>query len=196
VRCVASLLLILVFSGSVVGFNTSLPTSAAQEIATSCKLETLPSDVQGQLKEDLGSWKIEEPDDLGRNARERWGGERPLQCPGIAMGQFENNESQVYAILLVHRTRGVAGHKFLVFSSKTGSVAHVKRILDQSNDLAAGNAFIRKMAIGRFFDAASKRKFNALARDVILFVDSGENEYEADVFFWAKGNYEQRPVDY
>lgn len=190
------LLSILVSAGLVGGLNPPATTSAAQETTISCKLETLPSDVQGQLKEDLGAWKIEEPDDLGRNARERWGGERPLQCPGIAIGQFENNKSEVYAVLLVHRTRGVAGHKFLAFSAKDGSVTYVKRVLDQSNDLAAGNVFIRKMAIGKFFDAASKRRFNALPRDVILFVDSGENEYEADVFFWAKGSYEHSFVDY
>ena len=195
-RFFASLLSILFCAGAVVGGQNPAVSSRATETTTSCKIDALPDDVRALLKEDLAVWKIEEPDDLGRNARERWGGERPLQCPGIAIGQFENNQSQVYAVLLVHRTHGTAGYKFLAFSAKAGSAGHGKRVLDQSSEVPAGNLFIRTVVTGKFFDAASKTKFNALARDVILFVDSGDNEYEADVFFWAKGSYEQKPVDY
>ena len=32
--------------------------------------------------------------------------------------------------------------------------------------------------------------------EAILMVDSAENEYEADVYFWANNKFQQEPVDY
>jgi hypothetical protein len=42
----------------------------------------------------------------------------------------------------------------------------------------------------------SKRKFQVHATEGILMVDSAEQEYEADVYFWPNGRYQQEPVDY
>jgi hypothetical protein len=34
-----------------------------------CKLESLPSEIQNRLKEEYGSWKIQEPTDLSQRTR-------------------------------------------------------------------------------------------------------------------------------
>jgi len=39
-------------------------------------------------------------------------------------------------------------------------------------------------------------KFQVKASEIILLVDSAENEYETDVYFLAKGGYRHEPVDY
>jgi hypothetical protein len=70
------------------------------------------------------------------------------------------------------------------------------RILDQSGDGGASNLFIREVEISKFFDESSKRKFRVHTRQGILLVDSGENEYEADIYFWATDKYQHQPIDY
>ena len=60
----------------------------------------------------------------------------------------------------------------------------------------AANYFVRGTSIGKFFDQASKKRFNAHTSDVILLFDSAEKEYEVDVYYWSEGHYRHDPVDY
>src|ERR1700761_3299062 len=60
------------------------------ELAAMCKVESLPADIRGSLGRNFSSWKIQEPADLSARARTRWGGARPLTCPGIAAGHFQD----------------------------------------------------------------------------------------------------------
>ena len=55
-----------------------------------CKPGSLPTDIQNHLKGEFGSWKVQEPAELSPHAHERWESEKPLACPGIAVGKFEN----------------------------------------------------------------------------------------------------------
>jgi hypothetical protein len=68
-------------------------------------------------------------------------------------------------------------------------------IVDQSDDRGASNYFIRKVPISKFFSEESKKKFQVQASGGILIVDSAEQEYEADVYFWSNGRFQQQPVD-
>jgi hypothetical protein len=175
---------------------SSAPRSALAGASVSCKIDDFPETVQDQLKADLASWKIQEPDDLTRRARERWQAEKPLRCPGLAIGKFERNDASGYAVLLVPRNRSMSGHKFLIFGPMERPTAYRQRAVDQSNGIGSGDFFIRTVAIGKFFDAASRIKFRVQTPEGILLVDAGEKEYEADIYFWTNGKYEQQPVDY
>src|SRR5258708_25676912 len=62
----------------------------ADELLGLCRLESLPEDIRGSLQRNFSAWKIQEPTDLSPHARERWASERPLACPGIAAGHFQN----------------------------------------------------------------------------------------------------------
>ncbi len=55
---------------------------------------------------------------------------------------------------------------------------------------------IQKVPVSKFFDGTSKKKFQVQTTDAILMIDSAENEYEADVYFWANNKFQQEPVDY
>jgi lipopolysaccharide export system protein LptC len=90
---------------------------------------------------------------------------------------------------------GAQGYRFLVFSRKTGQPSYEATVVEQSDDKGASNYFIRKVAVSRFFNEESKRKFQVQAAEAILMVDSAETEYEADLYFWSNGRFQQQAVD-
>jgi hypothetical protein len=167
---------------------------AAEEAAV-CNLGSLPSDIQSHLKKDFGSWKIQDPENLSENARKTWAGRKPPACPGIAVGLFQNAKTASYAVLLVPVSHPDTGYRFLVFSSKAGGSSYEWTVVEQSNDHGASNYFIRRVPIGDFFDAPSKRKFQVQAPEGIEMIDSAEKEYGADIYFWSNSRFRQEPVD-
>jgi hypothetical protein len=170
------------------------PTKLAER--PPCNLESLPLDIQTHLKNDFGSWRVQQPTDLSALAHERWEGEKPLACPGIAVGQFDNAKTPSYAILLVPREQPDGGYKFLVFSANAVQPSYQMRIIEQSSEGGASIFFIHSVRVSRLFDEASRKKFKVQTNDCILFVGSGEKGYEADVYFWATDRYQHEPVDY
>lgn len=170
--------------------------AAASQAAAPCKAESLPSDIQNRLKAEYGSWKIQEPANLTKSAEERWEAEKPLGCPGIAVGHFESAKTPSYAILLVPTAHADAGYTFLVFSQKPGQPEYDVRVVDKLDKNGASNYFIHSTRISKFFDQPSRKKFEAHALDGILLVDSGENEYGVAFYFWSGDNYRYEPVDY
>jgi hypothetical protein len=156
----------------------------------------LPSDVQNRLKKEYGSWKIQESADLSKHARERWEPEKPPGCPGIAKGPFESAKTLSYALLLVPTGHTDESYRFLVFSPKAGGAGYVVRVIDKLDQKGAANYFIHRASISKFFDAPSRKKFGAHAVDGILLVDSAENEYGVEIYFWSGGRYRHEPIDY
>src|SRR5215472_11711135 len=71
------------------------------ELSALCRAESLPPDIRGSLDRNFSAWKIQEPADLSPRARTRWGGARPLACPGIAGGHFQDPKNVSYAVLLI-----------------------------------------------------------------------------------------------
>jgi hypothetical protein len=170
-------------------------TASADQGSILCKVGSLPSDIQNRLKGEFGSWKVQEPENLSEYTRKTWAGKKPPACPGIAMGLFQNAKDPSYAVLLVPVDHPDAGYRFLVFNRKTGQSSYEATVVEQSDDHRASNYFIRKVPISRFFNEESKRKFQVQATEAILMVDSAEQEYEADIYFWSKGRFQQQPVD-
>jgi hypothetical protein len=180
------------------GQQTSTPTTPPRtdERLALCNVGSLPPDIQRHLKEDFGSWRVQEPTDLSVLARERWEAEKPLACPGIANGQFENTKAASYAVLLVPKGHADAGYRFLVFSPKGGQLSYDISVVEHSDGGEASYYFIHKVPVSKFFGQASRRKFGAHTSDCILFLGSGKKGYEADVYFWSNGSYQHQPVDY
>ena len=187
------LLLTAAFLGQA-GSASPVPARATEEPVV-CKLSSLPSDIQSHLKGDFGSWKVQEVETLSEHARKTWEGKKPSACPGIAVGLFQRVKTPSYAILLVPIEHPDAGYRFLVFSGKTGEAYYETTVVEQSNNNGASNYFIRKIPINRFFNEESKRKFQVQATEGIMMVDSAEQEYEVDIYFWSNGHFRQQPVD-
>ena len=131
-------------------------TMNGQEGPPSCKLGSLPPDIQNSLKRDFGSWKIQEPESLSDFTRKTWAGKKPPARPGIAVGLFNTAKTPSYALLLVPIGHPDAGYRFLVHSRNTSYEATV---VEQSDDHGASNYFIRRVSIAKFFGEESKIKF-------------------------------------
>src|SRR6266513_492935 len=167
-------------------------SARANQIPT-CKVDSLPSDIQNRLKDEYGTWKIQEPTDLSQHAHGRWESEKLLECPGIAVGHFDSAKTPSYAILLVPAAHADGGYRFLVFSEKAGQPTYEARLLDKLDQNGAANYFIHSAPISKFFDEPSRKKFQAHTVDGILLVDSAENEYGVEVYFWSGGPYRHEP---
>ena len=179
-----------------VGSPALAPSQAqATEGLASCNLSVLPRDIQDRLREDYASWRIQQADSLSEPARKTWANKTPPACPGIAVGLFQSVKSLSYAVLLVPEAHPDAGYRFLVFNRKTGQGSYEPTVVEQSDRNGSSNCFIRKVTISEFFDAKSKKKFQVRAADAILMLDSAEREYEADIYFWSIGEFQQEPVD-
>lgn len=172
----------------------SLQATSRSGDASICPSDLLPAEIRNRLKSDFPAWKIQDTNGLAALTRQRWESEKPLQCPGVAIGKFESSESLSFAVLLVPTTNTVAGYRLLVFDLKSANWAY--RVVDQSEEGRAGTVFIRAVAVSKFFDEASRRKFHAEMPDCILIVDAAESEYEADIIFLAGGEFRKEPVDY
>lgn len=161
-----------------------------------CRFNSLPDAIQRDVRKEYGSWKVQEAVNLSPRARGRWESEKPLGCPGIAIGYFESAQALSYALLLIPAGNADAGYRFIVFSQRPGQSEYEGKILDKLDERGASNYFLRGTPINKFFDDASKKKFNAHTPDVILLFDSAEKEYEVDVYYWSDGRYRHDPVDY
>jgi hypothetical protein len=180
----------------VFGQTSPLPKLArATDASAPCNLGSFPSGVQNHLKSDFGSGKIQEPESLSDHARKTWAGKKPPACPGIAVGLFQSAKTPSYAVLLVPFDHPDAGYRFLIFSRKSQQPSYEMTVVDQFDDRGASNYFIRRVPINKFFSEKSKKKFQVQAIEGILMVDSAEQEYEADVYFWSNGRFQQQPVD-
>ena len=168
----------------------------ASEGQNPCNVGSLPQDIQDRLKEEYGSWKVQEPADLSKHAHERWESEKPLGCPGIAIGHFESAKTLSYALLLVPTEHPDRGYRFLVFSQKPGQPTYEVRLVEKLDQNGASNYFIHRTPTSKFFDEPSRKKFRAHTVDGILLVDSAENEYGVEVYFWSGGRYRHEPIDY
>src|SRR5271166_2961429 len=165
------------------------------ERPSGCNSQSLPSEVQSRLKRDFSSWRIQETATLSEFARKSWASRKPLACPRISIGLFRDNNESSYAVLLVPIDRPNAGCRFLVFSRITENAGYEMTVVEQSDNPGASGYFIRKVAVSRFFSEESKRKFQVQATEAILMVDSAEEEYEADIYYWSNGRFHQQWVD-
>src|SRR5258706_1493098 len=191
------LLRLVVVTGMTCGQQTSSPAApgAAAEESAVCKSARLPVDLQDRLNKEFTSWHIQEPAPLSAHAKERWRAEKPLECPGLAVGKFETDTSKSYVVLLVPAASKEGGYRLVAFSTMPNQHGYEQRLIEASSSDGA-NLFIRRVTFDKFFDEQSRRRFGIYTKEGFLLVDSGENEYESDVYFWVKDHYQHEPVDY
>jgi hypothetical protein len=172
---------------------TATPAKANDEPSL-CGPKVLPAELQSRLKREFATWKIQEVPDLRPRAKGRWGDQKPLGCPGIAVGRFEGADNS-YAVLLVPTNNPDTAYKLLVFTPGASKPADMLKSVEQWDKGGASNYFIHQIKIQDFFSTEWVRKLHVKTKDGILFVDAGETEYEADVYFWADGHYRHEPTD-
>ncbi len=118
-----------------------------------------------------------------------------MDCPGVAVGSFESNDTTSYALVLVPIGNPDSAYRFVVFTPGSSASANEFRVVEQWDKAGASNYFVHKIRISRAFSSEWVRKLHAKARDGILFVDAADTEYEADVYFWTGNQYQHEPLD-
>lgn len=161
-----------------------------------CNLDSIPAAVKSRLAMDFGSWKIQEDRSITAFTRGRWAAEKPLRCPGIAIGKFEKDRTQNYAFLLVPKAPTPRGYRFVLFSRKISASNYDLEILEQSDNAKPGSYFIRSVKVADFFDERSMKQFQPETGDCILMIDAAEDEYGAELFYRANGRYRSDFIDY
>ena len=112
-----------VVMGCFLAMSPPSPVHAADqpdELSDLCHIDSLPDDVRGSLSRLFSGWKVQEPNDLSARARTRWGEERPLSCPGIATGHFQDPKSASYALLLIQASHSSAAYKVVIYTQQSG----------------------------------------------------------------------------
>ena len=175
-----------------VGQQQSSPAAPNAEAAL-CRANVLPLGVQILLKAQFPSWKIQEPENLSERARESWEGDKPAACPGIATGRFQSSTETSHALLLVPIARPDDGYRFVVFSREVALAQYSVNLIEQRDGAGASNYYVHEVRTDDFF--SHKGSLKPEAPEAILFVASAENEYEANVYFWANGRYDHSWVD-
>jgi hypothetical protein len=175
--------------------SSALRVQASRGERRPCNVSQLPSEIQTRISTDFRAWEVQSTENLNHAARLRWEGEQSSGCPGIAKGSFKDSTQTSYAVVLVRSDRRDSAYKLVVFSHQKGSSAYEESIVEKS-DRGGSDFFIRQVPVAKFFNETSKKKFHVHATEAILMIDSAENEYEADIYFWSDGCFHQEPVDY
>jgi hypothetical protein len=158
------------------------------ELSDLCHMDALPDDVRSSL-----SRKVQETADLSARARTRWGGERPLACPGIAAGHFQDPKNASYALLLIPANHSSTAYKVLIYTQQSGGKYYGFKAV-AGVDSGASDVFIHTVPTSRFFDASSKWVAHSKVTDALMVVDSAATE--AYLYLWSDPNYDREQVNF
>ena len=163
------------------------------ELLDLCRLDALPADIRGSLSRNFSAWKIQEPADLSARARTRWGSERPLTCPGIAAGHFQDPKNASYALLLIPADHSSSAYKVLIYTQQSGGQYYGFKAVGQL-DSGASDVFVQTVPTGRYFEATAKLVAHSHVSEAVLLVDSAAAQ--ASLFVWSNMSYERTDVSY
>jgi hypothetical protein len=163
------------------------------ELLDLCRPDALPQDIRSSLSRNFSGWKIQEPIDLGARARTRWGAERPLNCPGIAAGHFQDAKSASYALLLIPANHSSSAYRLLIFTQQAGQQYYGFKAVAQT-DSGASDVYVETVPTGRFSEVTAKAVARSHASEAVMLVDSAATQ--AYLYVYANLAYEREPVAY
>jgi hypothetical protein len=186
---------VLVGCALLAGPTPTLHAAAGEpdELSALCKVESLPPDIRGSLTRNFSSWKIQEPADLSPRARTRWGEARPLTCPGIAAGHFQDAKNASYALLLIPANHANSSYKVLIYTQQSGQQYYGFKAVAQV-DSGASDVFVQTVATGSFPEATARWVAHSKVNEAVMLVDSGSSA--SYLFVWSDVNYEREQVNY
>jgi hypothetical protein len=196
-RCATPVRALCIFLGCslLAGLAPTLHAAAGEpeELLDLCRLDSLPADIRGSLSRNFSAWKILEPADLSARARTRWGAERPLTCPGIAGGHFQDAKNSSYALLLTPADHSTSAYKLLVYTQQSGQQYYGFKALGQM-DSGASDVFVQAVPTVRFFEATSKWVAHSHVSEAVMLIDAAATQ--AYLYIYSDMSYEREPVGY
>lgn len=181
-------------SSLLLGATPAVPAGTQpDELLGLCRVESLPEDVRSSLSRNFSAWKIQDPNDLSVRARTRWGEERPLTCPGIAAGHFQDPKNASYALLLVPINRMSNAFKLLIYTQQSGQKYYGFKAVDQGES-GGNDVFIATVPTVRFFEATSKWVARSRVSEAVMLVDAAAAQ--SFLYIWSDLAYEREQVTY
>jgi hypothetical protein len=163
------------------------------ELLDLCRPDSLPQDIRSSLSRNFNGWKIQEPTDLSARARTRWGAERPLNCPGIAAGHFQDAKNASYALLLIPANHSSSAYRLLIFTQQSGQQYYGFKAVGQT-DSGAGDVYVETVPTVRFFEATAKLVAHSHVSEAVMLVDSAATQ--AYLYVYSDMAYEREQVNY
>lgn len=196
-RCATPVRALCIFLGCnlLAGLAPTLHAAAGEpeELTDLCRTDSLPADVRGSLSRNFSAWKILEPADLSMRARTRWGSERPLNCPGIAAGHFQDPKDASYAVLLTPADHSSGAYRLLIYTQQSGQRYYGFKAVGEM-DSGASDVFVQAVPTVRFFAATSKWVAHSHVSEAVMLVDSAATQ--AYLYLYSDLSYEREPVNY
>lgn len=157
-----------------------------------CKVESLPADIRGSLGRNFAGWKIQEPADLSPRARTRWGEARPLTCPGIAPGHFQDLKNASYALLLIPVNHSSAAYRVLIYTQQAGAQYYGFKAVAQM-DSGGADVFVQTVSTNSFPELTARAAHSKISEAVMMVDSAASASY---VFVWADMSYDREQVNF
>jgi hypothetical protein len=163
--------------------------------ADACDVSALPAEIQTALKKDYDEWRVVREADLNSMARGRWQGAKVGACPGLAAGAITAIGAKDYAVLLVPAHAGDRGYKLVVFKRATETSPYEAVKVAESARVKPQDYFIRVVPLEDWVDGIRIKKSQVSAPDALELVDSDEEKYGAELYFYTGGKFKSEPID-
>jgi hypothetical protein len=150
-----------------------------------CEDGVLPSKAKQLLDQRFRDWRPKYTSDLSAHDKKLWLETHPKECPGIAVGHFEQPDRAAYAILLVPKSAHTASYKIIVLSDMAGEYA--MRLLDQAEGSTYSDSglIISKETHGRFSDFGNTKSVRLKLDGVnVEWIEKG-----SVLYYWSRGSY-------
>ncbi len=165
----------------------ALATLSTAQARNPCKDASLPSDAQLLIARKFPDWRPKQLSDLAADDQQLWMKAHPKECPGIAVGHFEEPDSLSYGILLVPKLDLDGGYKILVLSKVATADAYALRLLDHSagQPYSSSGLGISKVGPGAYSDFEETKSVELKLDAVnVEWIEKG-----AVVYYWSHGRY-------
>lgn len=154
-------------------------------LGQSNRCELLPSDAKLVVEERFPDWRPKVLSDLSGYDKKLWLEMHPKECPGIAVGHFEQRDHVAYAVLLIPKSGHTGSYKIIVLSKAADEYA--VRVLDhaEENTYSDSGLVISKESPGPHseFDEA---------KSVRLRLDGVNVEWlekSSVLYYWSRDKY-------
>jgi len=152
---------------------------------STCADAVLPPQARALVNKQFPKWRVKATSDLEPYDKELWLKEHPKECPGIAVGHFENLGQLAYGLLLVAKSAAGVGYKIVVLAKSQTGDSYVVRTLEDDRGSDSG-LVISKVSHGQYtgFDTT---------QSVQLRLDGLEAEWlekSSVLYYWRNGRYQ------
>lgn len=155
-------------------------------LAQSKRCDLLPSDAKVLVERQFPDWRPKALSDLSGYDKKLWLEMHAKECPGIALGHFEQADRVAYAILLVPKSGHTGSYKIIVLSK--GSDEYATRLLDHADGKTYSDSglVISKEPQGTYSDMGE-------TKSVRLRLDGVNVEWlekSSVLYYWSHGRYQ------